>query len=144
MGAFNNPLQQIRLTRRRWKGVRPRRTPFYVCGLHIWWFVSLCSAKGAAVCFCDPALWWGNESTEGIFNCAASYLFVLHSTRAFHSLVHMRLGIIAGSDTLCRFSRRTSTGIPHQNSNDQPYQMASRSAQTRFRTSAEIKAWARL
>ena len=126
--------------------MRPRlgRTPSYVCGLHIWWFVSIRSAKGAAVCFCDPALWWRKESTEGFLNCAASYIFVLHSTRVFYQLVHAHMDIIVWSDTLCRFSRRASSGISHQNSNDQPYQMASQSAQTRFRTSAEIKTRARL
>ena len=110
------------------------------------WFTHLvvCSAKGAAVCFCDPALWWRKELTEGFLNCAASYMFVLHSARGFHQLVHAHMGIVVGSGTLCGFSRRASSGISHQNSNDQPYQMASPSAQTRFRTSAEIKTRARL
>ena len=32
-------------------------------------------AKGAAVCFCDPALWWGERIDRGFLNCAASYTF---------------------------------------------------------------------
>ena len=146
-GTFKNPLWPIRSIRRRWGcAARLGRTPFYVYGLHIWWFVSFRSAKAAAVCFCDPALWWRKESTEGFLNCAASYMFVLHSTRAFHQLVHAHISIIipAGFDTPCGFSRRASSGISHQNSHDQAYQMASQSAQTRFRTSAEIKTQARL
>ena len=54
---------------RRWGcAARLRRTPFYVCGLRIWRFVSILSVKDAAVCFCDPALWWRGRNRPKNFS----------------------------------------------------------------------------
>lgn len=70
------------------------------------------AAKGAAVCFCDPALRWRIELTGGFIKCAASYMFVPHSTRAFHSLVHADMSIIRVRYALRVFTKDFKWHIP--------------------------------